>query len=380
MALFQPGCCSRAIRIRAASRRGQKKAEVVEQKIDSIPFKPIPHDKPLIVDVSAGVVPTTDTNRLRGVVRELRADFRISFCILLSKWGPRMTHFNRAERETGKPRAGRELMAFFALTYTITFGLGIAVIGFRPQFEAVFGPIGPLLTSWPYYVAVCAPTISALLLSAVFGGLQGINTLFRGLTRPFQLRWMFVALLTFPIGLLLWGLAERALFGTGATHSIDIRAILYSAPLTLFTTANVFIDPGPWGEETGWRGFALPRLLTRFAPLTAAIILGVIWAVWHAPAFLTSDLTQAQYTFTWFLIGITCASIFMTWIYINANGNFLVAGFIPHAMNNLMGSSHAFTDAKIQAFVMMIIVAIIIAAYGPSLRGWRPTQLAPSLS
>jgi len=277
-----------------------------------------------------------------------------------------------------KRRAVRELIAFFALTFAITFGLGAAVIFFRPQFEAVFGPLGPLLISWPYYVAVCAPTISAVLLSALFWGLEGVRNLFRGLIRPFQLRWLFVALLTFPTGLLLSGLAERVILGNGVSHAINIHAILISAPLTLFTTANIFIDPGPWGEETGWRGFALPRLLTRFSPLTAAIILGVIWGVWHTPAFLASGLTQSKYNFGWFLIGATGISIVMAWIYVNANHNFLVAGFIPHAVNNLMGFSNAFTDTKTQSFVLIAIVALIIFVSGPGLKGLRFARPQPA--
>ena len=261
-----------------------------------------------------------------------------------------------------------ELIAFFTLTFAITFGIGIAVLFFRPQFEAVFGPLGPLLTSWPYYVAVCAPTISAILLSVWFGGLAGLANLFRGLVRGFRSRWLVVALLTFPTALLLWGLIERTLYGGASHHAIDTHAILVIAPLALFTTPNLFIDPGPWGEETGWRGFALPRLLALFKPLTAAIILGVIWALWHAPAFLTSDLTQAKYSFAWFVIGITFMSVFMTWIYVNANRNYLVAGFIPHAINNLMGISNAFSDTRTQAFILFAIAAAIVAAVGPNLK------------
>jgi membrane protease YdiL (CAAX protease family) len=266
--------------------------------------------------------------------------------------------------------ADRELIAFFALAFAITFGLGIAVIFFRPQSEGIFGPLGPLMTSWPYYIGVAAPTISAIALSAAFGGIGGIKDLFRRLTRPFQLRWVFIALFTFPVGLLILGLAER-IFGAGATPFINIHATLISAPLTLITTANIVIDPRPWGEETGWRGLALPRLPTRVPPLTAAIVLGVIWAIGHAPAFLVSGLTQSNYNFGWFLFSTTDISVLMTWIYVNANGNFFVAGLIPHATNNLVGVTGAFVDVKIQAFVMTTIAVLIVSIAGPGLKGWR---------
>jgi membrane protease YdiL (CAAX protease family) len=42
-----------------------------------------------------------------------------------------------------------------------------------------------------------------------------------------------------------------------------------------------------FGEETGWRGFALPWLQRRHGALTAALVITPIWAVWHLPYFLT---------------------------------------------------------------------------------------------
>ena len=273
--------------------------------------------------------------------------------------------------ESAKRGALRELIVYFALAFVISWGLGAAVIFFRPQFEAIVGPLGPLITSWPYYVAVCAPTISAVLVSLVFGGLNGVKNLFDGLVRPFKIQWAFVALLTLAGGYAVWGIVERSLSGAGIASSVDFHALLVSAPLLLFTTTNIFIDPGPWGEETGWRGFALPRLLTRFRPLTAALILGVIWGIWHTPAFLASGLTQSGMNFGWFLIGSTCLTILMTWIYVNANGNYLVAGFIPHMMSNLLFSAHVVTNVRIEAIVFIVIVAVILVVSGPDLKGTR---------
>lgn len=37
------------------------------------------------------------------------------------------------------------------------------------------------------------------------------------------------------------------------------------------------------GEELGWRGYLLPKLMKRFSPRMAVLITGVIWGVWHAP-------------------------------------------------------------------------------------------------
>jgi membrane protease YdiL (CAAX protease family) len=268
-----------------------------------------------------------------------------------------------------KRRATRDLIAYFALTFAITWGLAAAVLLFRPQFEAVFGPLGPITESWPFYVAACGPTISAVLLSVIFGGAAGLKSLFRGLVRPVQIRWVILALLSFPVAYLVWGVVERLVFGVSS--SINVLAVLTSLPLLAFTTPIIFIDSGPWGEETGWRGFALPRLLMRFSPVTAAVILGAAWSVWHLPAFFAEGTAQSHFNFGWFLVRDIFLSIFMTWLYLRANRNFLVAGSIPHLVNNLAFGAHVFTDQKVDALVMISIVALVIVAYGPSLKGWR---------
>jgi uncharacterized protein len=47
--------------------------------------------------------------------------------------------------------------------------------------------------------------------------------------------------------------------------------------------ATMFFDGGGLAEEGGWRGFAAPLLQSKYSPLKAAVILGVLWSAWHIP-------------------------------------------------------------------------------------------------
>lgn len=47
----------------------------------------------------------------------------------------------------------------------------------------------------------------------------------------------------------------------------------------------------PLREEIGWRGYALPRLMQHTSALSAAVLIGVFWVIWHAPVFLVPTLT-----------------------------------------------------------------------------------------
>ncbi|MEJ8547443.1 CPBP family intramembrane glutamic endopeptidase [Brevibacillus borstelensis] len=39
-----------------------------------------------------------------------------------------------------------------------------------------------------------------------------------------------------------------------------------------------------FGEEYGWRGYLLPRLTMRYGKVRATVIVGIVWALYHAPA------------------------------------------------------------------------------------------------
>jgi membrane protease YdiL (CAAX protease family) len=65
-------------------------------------------------------------------------------------------------------------------------------------------------------------------------------------------------------------------------------------------------------EELGWRGVALPLLQRRLRPLGAAIVLGVVVALWHTPAFFLSGTKQAAWAFWPFFLGVVAISVILT--------------------------------------------------------------------
>lgn len=77
-----------------------------------------------------------------------------------------------------------------------------------------------------------------------------------------------------------------------------------------------------FGEETGWRGFALPRLQTRWSALTSSLVLGLVWALWH---FHPANINiLGEFPVLYVLIVIP-ATIIFTWLYNNTDGSLLLA-------------------------------------------------------
>lgn len=76
---------------------------------------------------------------------------------------------------------------------------------------------------------------------------------------------------------------------TGAEPSVALAEA--GGPLLFLITAVV---AGPLSEEFGWRGYLQPRLRTRLTPVVTAVVLGAIWALWHAPLFLLVGTWQSS--------------------------------------------------------------------------------------
>jgi membrane protease YdiL (CAAX protease family) len=77
---------------------------------------------------------------------------------------------------------------------------------------------------------------------------------------------------------------------------------------------------GPLAEELGWRGFLLPRLLSKYSPLLASVILGLVWAAWHINMFFSPISTLVLFT-----ASAVALSILMTVMFLYTRGSVLLA-------------------------------------------------------
>ena len=75
----------------------------------------------------------------------------------------------------------RPLLAFFALTFGLTWGLGACFAIFPAQLATVFGTVS--VTNPLFILAVYAPSISAMIVSGLIAGPAGIRQLLGGFLR-----------------------------------------------------------------------------------------------------------------------------------------------------------------------------------------------------
>jgi uncharacterized protein len=89
---------------------------------------------------------------------------------------------------------------------------------------------------------------------------------------------------------------------------------------------------GGVAEETGYMGYAIDPLQERFGALSASILIGIPWAVWHYPSMI-----QQGHNLTWIAwgtLGTVAARVLIVWIY-NSTGESLFACILFHTLMNL---------------------------------------------
>ncbi len=177
------------------------------------------------------------------------------------------------------------------------------------------------------------PMVAALIVAAICNGKAGVKRL---LARYAQWRiglrpYLFALLL--PIAITTLSAAVN--IGLGATGPNAAQFAKWSELATKFIFVLLFIGVG---EETGWRGFALPELQKRLSPVAASLLLGVFWAAWHIPLF---GVEFAPAIIPCFLLSVFAGAVMTTWLF-NASRGSLLPLPLFHATVNTIGAGFVF--------------------------------------
>jgi len=183
--------------------------------------------------------------------------------------------------------------------------------------------IGKFITY--FFAGVYGPTISGIVTTIIFDGFSSVlNLLKKLITWKVPLK-NYLYLIFLPILFVIIGIGLYNLF-IGPIGAIDEMAYL-SIPTILW--AGLYA--GPLGEELGWRGVLLPEFQKRFSNLKSAVLIGIIWFIWHIPLFwapfgtlVSGEPLTILPVLTYFVM-LICLSVIITWLVVNSKGSILIA-------------------------------------------------------
>ncbi|HEY6410845.1 MAG TPA: type II CAAX endopeptidase family protein [Ktedonobacteraceae bacterium] len=255
------------------------------------------------------------------------------------------------------------LVVYFVMAFGISWMLWIPLVASAHGLLA-----GGNAFSYFHLLGSLGPMLAALIVTGIVGGAVG-------------LRELGARMVKWRVGIFWWALA---LFGPAALYGLSAVLLrLFSGAwpnmsqfgqtdeypqlgLILFWIANIAFYG--FGEETGWRGFALPRLQNTHSALVASLILSVFWALWHVPLFLSlPNLMNMGIggTIGWVLFIVT-GSILLTWMYNSTRGSILILAVFHGTLDIVINSPSSGALATVNGVLFTVLGVLVLLVTGPA--------------
>jgi uncharacterized protein len=253
--------------------------------------------------------------------------------------------------------------SYFGLAYLIPAVAFAVVVGPKLVRGEATRPTDALILFPIMELAVC---VTGIALTGVVDGRRGLRDLVARIGRwRVGARW-YAALLIPP------ALILAVLLALGSLVSPDFAPKLFPLGLAFGLVAGLF-------EETGWMGYAFPKMRAGRSALAAGVLLGVLWGLWHAPVVdgLGAATPHGASWLPFFLafIGVvTAMRVLIVWVYENTT-SVLLAQLI-HASSTgflvVLSPTHV-TPAQealwyaVYGALLWIVVALLVATQGSGL-------------
>jgi uncharacterized protein len=195
----------------------------------------------------------------------------------------------------------RELVIFFVLSYLIAWSTL---------------PFGSFLAF--------APLVSAIVVVLIAEGLPGLARLGRRVIK-WRVNWIWYAA-AIGLPLLVHAVSIGLNMAAGAPAPSVTQFQPWYAVLLVFGLRIVNPLDGPVGEEPGWRGFAQPRLQSKWSPLASTAVLGVLITGWHLPLVLMPQFNLGLPD----IASTVVVTFWYAWLF-NRTGGSVLLTIIAHA-------------------------------------------------
>ena len=270
----------------------------------------------------------------------------------------------------------RELIArhpvgtYFLLAYALSWSVGALLIAAHNDLLAVPGTL--------HYLVSFGPAMAAVTVTALTSGRRGLYDLLTRLTR-WRIRWVLVGLLS-PLALAGIAALTGYLLTGNRPDLASLGQVAYLGDIGVAAALLLWIATFGFGEELGWRGFALHRMQAKQGALSASIVIGILWALWHLPAFFYKPnfIALGPGGFLGFTLGVISGSILLTWLYNRSGGSVLVVA-LWHAMFDFTTSTSA-AEGTVAAITSALVIAwaVAVAAYELWTTGRAKKRAAPA--
>ena len=264
----------------------------------------------------------------------------------------------------------REVILFALLTYGLAWAwwgfwlfpyLGALLTQSTTSTDLVAQAGGALALAIP--LGMFAPMIAALIMR-LFVNKEGVKGSL-GLLRSWR---YYLAALVAPVVFVTAVVLIVQALGLGEFRWSQAGWLVYLT-LMLKTLPNI---PFTFGEEYGWRGYLLPRLLP-LGEIRATLLVGLIWGPWHVP-FLLAGLNYPGVNF-WVAFLVFCFTVVVlsfayTWFYVASSGSVVVVALLHQSFNTfsdtfwqppLMSEGSQLAASVVVGVVM---VALVVVVYG----------------
>lgn len=262
----------------------------------------------------------------------------------------------------------RSLWLFYGLAF------GFSWLVWSPLWLPAMGVRGLPVFSYQHALGAWGPLVAAGYCTWRDQGRPGLVSLLRSMFSVRAGGWLAIA---FFAPFLLEALAGALYAGVSGTPASLLpahkQAKFPEFGMAGFLAYNLLFFG--WGEETGWRGYALPRLQGRYNALVSALLLTLFWALWHVPLFLyrpgytSMDMAGA----TGWVFSLLTGSVLLSWLFNSSRGSILVCA-VFHSTIDVAFTSDP-TRPEMTTYLGMLITCWGLATV--VIFGWKNLSRRP---